>query len=307
MLGETAMSPMLRAGPAGWRAWRLLDLMRPFHAVALLVMHEMAGTHKIHELVPRARFLSLLDRAFGWEPTPANEARMSLQDRAQLRAAFAYLENECAEMELASSLATVRRIMHELDRDGCRYGEVWRHGGELRGRLIDDLENRLFLSFSIREAELYQSPRKGWEAVVERFPGATSDIEEASKCLALGRYTAAVFHLMRVMEIGLQAVRRCLSIPEPVKPAEKNWGVALRNVKDELAQRKTAGWASPDDASLFDEVYVSLDAVRNAWRNATMHVENKYTEEEAEHISGAVRAFMRKIAGRMDEQGLPHA
>lgn len=38
-----------------------------------------------------------------------------------------------------------------------------------------------------------------------------------------------------------------------------------------------------------------------------MHVENKYTADEAEHILMAVHGFMKKLASRMDEQGLPLA
>lgn len=38
-------------------------------------------------------------------------------------------------------------------------------------------------------------------AVFERaFPSAIFELEEAAKCLALDRPTAAVFHLMRIME-----------------------------------------------------------------------------------------------------------
>jgi len=47
--------------------------------------------------------------------------------------------------------------------------------------------------------------------------------------------------------------------------------------------------------------------VRNAWRNVTMYIENKYTEEEADHIYRAVRAFIRKLASRFDEDGNPPA
>jgi hypothetical protein len=38
-----------------------------------------------------------------------------------------------------------------------------------------------------------------------------------------------------------------------------------------------------------------------------MHVENKYTDDEAEDIFRAVRGFMKKLASRMDENGEPKA
>jgi hypothetical protein len=50
-----------------------------------------------------------------------------------------------------------------------------------------------------------------------------------------------------------------------------------------------------------------LDAVKNPWRNATMHVEKKYTPEEALHIHSSVRGFMMRLADRMDENGIPIA
>lgn len=145
--------------------------------------------------------------------------------------------------------------------------------------------------------------------VSSQFPSAAYEIEEAAKCLAVGRSTAAVFHLMRVMEVGIYAVARCLGIPDPVKGSDKNWGKILRKIQDARLSKNNApnGWADPTNAAYFDASHATLDAVRNAWRNTTMHVENKYTTEEAENIFVAVRGFMMSLASRMDEQGLPLA
>jgi hypothetical protein len=38
-----------------------------------------------------------------------------------------------------------------------------------------------------------------------------------------------------------------------------------------------------------------------------MHVEKKYTEDEAQHIFVAVRGFMMGVASRCDENGDPKA
>jgi hypothetical protein len=61
------------------------------------------------------------------------------------------------------------------------------------------------------------------------------------------------------------------------------------------------------DGELFDGLYVSLDAVKNPWRNSTMHIDNKYTDDEAEHVFAAAKGFMKKLASRMDENGEPKA
>jgi hypothetical protein len=145
--------------------------------------------------------------------------------------------------------------------------------------------------------------------VQAKFQSASYEVDESAKCLSLSRYTAAVFHLMRTMEAGLSAMRKCLGLPDSVKPADRNWGKILGYIKAELDKRNATGapWANPEDRHFFDDVYASLDAVRNVWRNATMHVEIKYNDEEAEHIFAAVRGFMKKIASRMDEKGAPLA
>src|SRR3954452_1641436 len=85
------------------------------------------------------------------------------------------------------------------------------------------------------------------ENFTKALPSTVYEIDEAGKCHALGRSTACVFHLMRSLEIGVRATARCLGIPDPSRPAERNWGNILRSVKDEIS-RRTSGraWRSGD-------------------------------------------------------------
>lgn len=96
----------------------------------------------------------------------------------------------------------------------------------------------------------------------------------------------------------------------PDEGSRAELGESPENIKKEVERRSTtkptAAWNGGDRA-FFEDVYVSLDAVRVAWRNTTMHVETKYTDDEAEHIFVAVKGFMKKLARRMDEDGEPKA
>jgi hypothetical protein len=182
---------------------------------------------------------------------------------------------------------------------------------DLHLRICDDLESRFFISMPPENVEYYKQTEplfgKGVDA---RFPSLSFEIDEAGKCYAFDRHTACVFHLMRILEGGIEAARKCLGIPDPVKDADRNWGAMLRKMKEEIDRRNRISaqqWLKPSDRDFFAEIYASLDAVRNVWRNATMHVEKKYTPLEAEHILTAVRGFMRKLADRVDEQGQPAA
>lgn len=138
--------------------------------------------------------------------------------------------------------------------------------------------------------------------VLNKFPACTYEIEEAAKCLALGRATASVFHSMRILEVALHAIYGCLGLPQLAKN-ERSWGALLGRIKDSLALRGKT-WA---ELPLFQIVYERLEAVRHAQRNNTMHVEDKYTEEGAKLVFDNTKQFMAKLASRMDQDGLPLA
>lgn len=191
------------------------------------------------------------------------------------------------------------------------YEDVSRLLGDISLRLKDELVLRSIYVLKQEEAKYFDSALGMFGPnISDKFQSCTYEIEEAGKCLAFERSTACVFHLMRVLEIGIGAVSKCLSIPDPVKDAERNWGTMLRKIREEIDRRSKLlqpQWSNTGDNTLLAEIFASLDAVRNVWRNATMHVETKYTPEEAERIFNAVKGFMMKLASRMDEQGQPLA
>lgn len=136
------------------------------------------------------------------------------------------------------------------------------------------------------------------------FPSVWFDCEEAAKCLGLNRATASVFHSMRMIEIAISAISKRLSIPDPAK-ADRSWGNMLKAIKaklDELHPAKDRAIGS--EGAQLEAVYVSLDAIKNPWRNATMHVETVYTEEEARHILVCASHLFDKMASIFDEDGI---
>jgi hypothetical protein len=111
----------------------------------------------------------------------------------------------------------------------------------------------------------------------------------------LGRYTAAVYHLMLVLEIGLNVVAGKLGILPPID-AQRNWGNMLNTIKQQIDTRKktpTPDWHAIE--SDVEHAYTFLVSVKGTWRNPTMHVEKHYDESEARAIHGASRSFMRQV------------
>ncbi len=173
---------------------------------------------------------------------------------------------------------------------------------EVENRFVDELELQHVFALNAEEAALYEADGFGAE-VHAKFPSVIFELDEASKCMAFGRYTAAVFHWMRAVEVGLRATRLCLGAPALLPNAGRSWGAILT----EMRALKTGSPPKWPENDYFSGVYAMLESIMNAWRNSTMHIENKYLEAEAQAICNCVRGFMQKLASRMDEKGLPLA
>jgi hypothetical protein len=224
---------------------------------------------------------------------------------------FTALLEECRVMGLPVACRQIENVLRTLEL-GSAHGEgttTARAANMISTTLETEMALRLFFFIPPDRAKYYEPDEPIFGTDVQtKFASGTYELDEAAKCFAFRRSTAVVFHLMRLMEIALGAVSKCLAIPPATRGGERNWGSILSKIKAETDRRNTsAGWTQAGDRELFADLFVSLDAVRVAWRNATMHVENKYNMEEAEHIFVAVRGFMKKLASRMDEQGAPQA
>jgi len=141
--------------------------------------------------------------------------------------------------------------------------------------------------------------------VADRFPSVIFEMEEAAKCLALSRPTASAFHSMRAVEVGVKALGKFLDIDDPTKPSERNWNFMLRAVKERIDAKYPAKARMPgSEGAKVEALYATLDAIKNPWRNATMHTENIYQPFEAMHIIQAVNLFLLRLSEVCDESGM---
>lgn len=171
---------------------------------------------------------------------------------------------------------------------------------DLETRIYDELSSRVCFVIGRNKAGFYDKINLFGEDVFNKFPSANFDIEEAGKCFALARYTACVMHLMRCLEVALRAIGTALS----VSLTNPNWQNIINQANSAITTNKsTLGIAWKAEADFYTNVTAHLFTVKNAWRNPTMHVERKYTEEEAEDIFNAVKGLMRHIAKHLDEKG----
>lgn len=160
---------------------------------------------------------------------------------------------------------------------------------QLHGRISDEIDSRFVFILSMNEKWFYNPdiPIFGKE-VAGNFDDMNEDITEAGNCFALGRYTACVFHLMRVMEIAVQKFGDKLGV---TAVHDKNW----HNIVDEI-NKKIKNLPQKDTVTkAYTAIAAHLYNVKVAWRNPTMHPKETYTEEEATAILNAVKIFLKDL------------
>lgn len=164
---------------------------------------------------------------------------------------------------------------------------------ELKSRLHDEIEDRKVYCLSAEDADYLHEPEIAFGTeVADKFPDAVFDIEEASKLFAFERGTAIVFHLMRAMEVAVRVVGEKLNVTLLDRDDRYlEWGKLLANMKTPIEVMQNGA-----EKEKWSAAHNLLFHVKQAWRNPTMHPNQKYTMEEAKDIYGAVKAFMKHLA-----------
>jgi hypothetical protein len=207
----------------------------------------------------------------------------------------------CQGLDLPASAEMCKEVIRDLrQKKPYPITKIEAQSRELARRMEAELAAHVFLYVDRQTARFYANPFEKWNKTRAAYPGAMYDIEEGSKALAMGLNTASVFHMMRVLECGLKSIAAGLGIT--LNPQHRNWGGILSQIRDEIANRNKINnpqWKV--DKPFFEQAYGSLHAVKDAWRNTTMHIEKVYDSDGAEHIYRMVRAFMEQLSTKLHE------
>ena len=221
------------------------------------------------------------------------------------------IEEECQKIALCYSADAISQFRTDLR--SMTFSVAKTRVEEIDRSIRREMKLHLFMYIPADRAEYYkpwgESKRKerGKEgplfgnSVKSKFPSTDYDITETGNCFASGRYTACAFHLMRVLEIGLCLLAKTFS----VNSDHSNWQTIIDQIEVKIKdigknQKKPTNWK--EDEEFYSQAISYLTIVKNAWRNYTMHVRAKYTEEESELMIKNVRAFMQTLSKRLSEE-----
>ncbi|MBE0683110.1 MAG: hypothetical protein IH589_14465 [Anaerolineales bacterium] len=110
---------------------------------------------------------------------------------------------------------------------------------------------------------------------------AKHDLEEAGKCIASERSTAAAFHLLRGTECVLKEFY-CTMIKQ--KRSQLMWGPIVLDLRKRPKTKK------------YDVMINNLDNIRRSFRNPTQHLEKIYDIQEVQDLWGlCIEAINRMV------------
>lgn len=257
---------------------------------SLGVLYQYAGTYaNIATNLEECRSALILSLAEG-----GTDARQADQDRIRKVLVALYDVAERSE----AHLPPLKRLQLRLGRLIVKMKEPMQAAvlrselDNLRDGLGDELADEKFLAVKPELVPFYETDLAFGDDVARAFPKSIDDIDEAGKCLALGRNKATAFHLMLAMEEALRALADKIGADVFDKKKDQffPWSMIVGNLKDKIP-------ALPkDEQERWTEVHNLLWGVNKAWRNKTMHPAQNYTDKQARRLYDAVHNFMNDLA-----------
>jgi len=205
------------------------------------------------------------------------------------------IRGECELIGLTISIKCLDQISGK-GQEGMAVSEFTdslRHLGDI---ILWEMQGRLFMFIPSTRSERYEQEQAFGVTVSDSFRSSAFDIREAGNCFATARYTACVFHLMRVLEIGLVAFAGRFPA---VSTKKENWQQIIEQIESEIralphAANKPSDWK--EKLEQYSQAANTFMFFKDAWRNYTAHVRGKFTEDEADAIYRNVRSFMQQLA-----------
>lgn len=179
----------------------------------------------------------------------------------------------------------------------------------IQREITKDLGERVFMFLRPEDVRYYDPERQrqlfGPE-VFANFPGTHHDVAEAGNCYATGRYTACVFHCMRVLEKGLRALvheinnKHAAGIVFSGPVEETNWDPLIGEIQITLETPKRLKRMNPlptkEEKNFYSKAAINFEYFQYAWRDDVSHGRSSYDQPSARSIMDHVQAFMKEIA-----------
>ena len=221
-----------------------------------------------------------------YRETQEKNANLTPEDNAHKEAmhALQVAKEVCERVPLETLSREIDRALKSY-KDGAITDRLQTELERLGSQFHDELNSRYFLPLS-RFAENYYGQKTAFgEAVAEKFPEASEDIENAGNCLAVGQNAACVFHLMRAMEVVVQKYARRFGLRADLNVT---WVVLASNMATKVNSWPKKGAKTSAERRSGPMPFRCYGTLKSHG-DPTMHPKKTYTSSQALQAYNAVR------------------
>jgi len=288
-VGQEYYSFVLQLGFAG-KLVRLADMLKLYATLYVNI-----GSH-INEILNRC--LAATGSGSGVMTIPSD---LSTEDLDYFKKTIKLIRKECEAHGFSATEESLEYFDVRFEGSLPSYGEVKEFFIHLGYTFTGELNQHLFVQIPLEKKGYFNRDDLFDAEVNAKFPKVASDTKSAGDCYATGNPTASVFHLMCILEVGLDSLSAALGIPY----SEKNWNEIFRSIEEAIAKINEHG-GNPDwknDKSFYSQAVLEFKFFRDAWRNHAIHARAKYSDREAESIFQHVKKFMEHLSTRLQQRG----
>jgi hypothetical protein len=222
------------------------------------------------------------------------EGNKEATEVAHIKTSLEIATVQCRSIGLQVSALHAEELLRKLGREALADSDV----KALHENIERELSCQFFVGIPASRVEAFTKRLEGWEEIGIKFPAATDDIEEMSKCYALSRYSGAVFHSLMVAEHGLVYLGKILGVTDP----KEGWDASSKKLAS-IVQEGHAKNLTRLDFRFLEQVNASVQVMKLAWRNKVNHATGKpivmnggFAPYVTEEIISATRSFLRLLA-----------
>jgi hypothetical protein len=243
------------------------------------------------------------------------QAQFNTDETDGLRIELQLIASRLAALGLLTSSEVVEHYVRELTPIQDEAGQITHRFTALASNVLArtweiqraiqaEGSNLLFLNIPHEDSDWYRSPFKDWEAMLKRWLELRTNVEECSKCIALERYCAAVFHVLLIAEFGVIKVSELFGM----KGDKPGWGAVERLHQITLKPYKERSAVEAANFDLLSKLVPLMHSIKTSWRHKLDHVDNQlvwldadFSPKVAKEIISATQGFMRILAMELPE------
>ena len=140
---------------------------------------------------------------------------------------------------------------------------------------------------------------------------AKKEATELGSCITAGRWTACVFHSMRLAEHGLRKLAKSVNVTlkdrGKVHPVEfADWNKIITSIRARIAKIRTlpVGPKKEKELQFYSDCNDHCEYMKDIWRNEVAHTRRFYDKEEAFGVVNRTKEFIQLLSKYYAEKAI---